>query len=411
MATFSQYGVGGFSGETIAADESYIGALGAFQMMEESAQNERAVFEFVLGCDFAEAATNNGVMTESEFEAINEASNGGIFSKVIAFFKKLIGKIKGIFKNAIDKITAICTKDGKELVRKFDKQINEKLNSGEYSDDRFKYEWCEANASFLSAAPVNLIKGFSGVTISCENSAVNGNSVLSVLANAKFARNESDTRDRGANKDDLDNYNNNKASSVSQANGAKALTSDELSDYKDNLLSAVMGSGKTTDASSFSKDFDEEAFESKDTVEGLTSARIDHCVDVLKNYEKSTKTLEKAERDLEKNIQNNIIKPAQNIEKEMQKRSRNDSANYGAVSALARTLAQSTISMGNVLSSVSSMTVASLLAAIKKEYKQSRALYIKAATYTKKRAKNEAALLEAYIDVSNNEVDEMMPEC
>ena len=96
MATFSQYGVGGFSGGTIAADESYIGALGAFQMMEESAQNERAVFEFVLGCDFAEAATNNGVMTESEFEAINEASNGGIFSKVVDFFKRMIEKIKGI---------------------------------------------------------------------------------------------------------------------------------------------------------------------------------------------------------------------------------------------------------------------------------------------------------------------------
>lgn len=395
MATFSQYGVGGFSGGTIAADESYIGALGAFQMMEESAQNERAVFEFVLGCDFAEAATNNGVMTESEFEAINEASTGGIFSKVVDFFKKMAAKIKGIFKNVIDKINAMCTKDGKELVRKFDKQINEKLNNGEYNDDKFSYKWCEVNDFDFDYVKMYMTK------IKCTN-AVNDNDIYQAMVGARQLKKFIDSGvDDDADKKDLDDYN--------KSDDSKALTSDELKDYKDAALSSLLG--ESTEASTFANDVDEKSFESEDTIEGLTSSRIDECVKVLKGADKCIRDLEKQQTTTEKYIRDKFIKPAENIEKELKNRSRNNSKNYGAASAAARSLAQCVISMGNVLTSCSGMAVTANIAAVKKYYKQCRALYIKAATYTKKRAKNEATLLEAYVDVSNNEVDEMMPEC
>ena len=145
MGTFSQYAMTGATslGEPIVANESYIGAIGAYECMEESCRNDRAIFEHVLGCDFAEAMANHGAITESDFDVLNEASGTGIFSKVIEFFRKLGEKIKGIIQNAIDKITAMCTKDGKELYNKFKKQINEKMSDGTYSPDHFKYKWCD----------------------------------------------------------------------------------------------------------------------------------------------------------------------------------------------------------------------------------------------------------------------------
>ena len=124
MAVYSQFASGSFDGEAIVANESYVGAIGAYQMMEESSMNQHAIFEHVLGCDFVEAQANFGYVSESTYEAINEASGEGIFSKVIAFFKKMIEKIKGIIQNMINKVKAVFTKDGKKLVSKFEKTIN-----------------------------------------------------------------------------------------------------------------------------------------------------------------------------------------------------------------------------------------------------------------------------------------------
>lgn len=409
MATFSQYGVGGFSGGTIAADESYIGALGAFQMMEESAQNERAVFEFVLGCDFAEAATNNGVMTESEFEAINEASDGGIFSKVVAFFKKMIEKIKGILKNAVDKIKAMCTKDGKELVRKFKDQVNKKFTNGDFNDGSFSYTYCEYNHSL--AAPEEVAAEFDAglskmVEIpirSSDNKRFDGKKIEQILAHATDLKSVSDRRSSSNDKagdTELDKYYDGDAS--------KALTSSDLSDYKDDVLSALI---PNTTVSDFSKDFDEYVFKDEEKfTDGLNNKHLTAAIDMLQNYEKCTQKLEKAQSKLEKKIRDSYIKPAQKLDKEIS-RSQKDRTKFYGSSAHVRTCAQAVISMGNALTSCIGTASAAYLTAYKKDYKQSRALFIKAATYNRKKAKNEAALLEAYVDVSNDEVDAMMPEC
>ena len=90
MAVYSQFATGGFDDDAIAANESYVGAIGAYQMMEESSMNQNAIFNHVLGCDFVEAQADHGFVSESTLEAVNEASEGGIFAKVVAFFQKLV---------------------------------------------------------------------------------------------------------------------------------------------------------------------------------------------------------------------------------------------------------------------------------------------------------------------------------
>lgn len=418
MATFSQYGVGGFSGGTIAADESYIGALGAFQMMEESAQNERAVFEFVLGCDFAEAATNNGVMTESEFEAINEASDSGIFGKVVAFFRKMVEKIKGILKNVVDKIRAMCTKDGKELVRKFKDQVNKKVANGDLRDGHFSYKYCPYKSNLKSPDEIaqfytdNLTKMLT-TTIKTDNKSFDGKTIEGILTDATSEKTAHDsiksTTITKAGQDSLNDYYDGKEVGTSYAKDAsKALTSSEISDYKDDVLSTLISN---TTVSDFAKDFDEYIFDDEETfTDGLNNRHLDNAIDMLQNYEKITQKIEKAQSTSEKTIKNDYIKPAEKIDKEMNRVSK-DRNKFYISSAHARTCAQAVISMGNAVISCIGTATAGYLAAYKKDYKQSRALYIKVATYNKKAAKNEAALLEAYVDVSNDEVDAMMPEC
>lgn len=418
MATFSQYGVGGFSGETIAADESYIGALGAFQMMEESAQNERAVFEFVLGCDFAEAATNNGVMTESEFEAINEASDGGIFGKVVAFFKKMVEKIKGILKNVVDKIKAMCTKDGKELVRKFKDQVNKKVANGDLRDGHFSYKYCPYKSSLQSPDEIaqfytDSLDKMLGAKIKSDNKEFDNKTIREILTASETQKTQHDSmKNTAINKraqGNLNDYYDGKAVGSSYGKDAsKALTSSEISDYKDDVLSALM---PNTTVSDFAKDFDEYIFDDEETfTDGLNNRHLDNAIDMLQNYEKITQKIEKAQSTSEKTIKNDYIKPAEKIDKEINRASK-DRNHFYINSAHARTCAQAVISMGNAVISCIGTATAGYLAAYKKDYKQSRALYIKVATYNKKAAKNEAALLEAYVDVSNNEVDAMMPEC
>ena len=127
MSTYSQYGANSFS-DDIVANESYDGIVGAYTAVEENAVNEHRIFESIIGRDFTEAYVAAGALDESALEAVNEASLGGIWEKVKAFFKKMAEKIAGVIKSIKDRIVIAFTRDGKELVRKYDKQIVRKIN-------------------------------------------------------------------------------------------------------------------------------------------------------------------------------------------------------------------------------------------------------------------------------------------
>lgn len=419
MGTFSQYAMTGATslGEPLVANESYIGAIGAYECMEESCRNDRAIFEHVLGCDFAEAMANHGAITESDFDVLNEASGTGIFSKVIEFFKKLGEKIKGIIQNAIDKITAMCTKDGKELYNKFKKKINEKMSDGTYSPDYFKYKFCDRTSNAAKVSIADGGKSFAatlfGITLpKCENEIISGNSITGIMQDGVHLKGYNTPKTLSQAVEDADKA---KADSKSRQNKldaynreekyTKSITSSEISEYKDSLCSAII---PNSEMSSFAKDYDEYVFESEDEKEGFTDTQYKFCQEKLSNHTKTTNNLDKEKRLFDKEIRN-VIKEAQNAQKTLTKISQD--GRMSMAGATARTCAATVITMGNAISAVGNSAYAAELAAIKKDYKQARSLWIKAATFTKKTAKNEAALLEAYDEVSDYEVDQMMPEC
>jgi hypothetical protein len=286
------------------------------------------------------------------------------------------------------------------------------MNSGVYTD-KFTFKWCKSTGKAVDRATI--AGKLYSEPIKAENPMINNKDIKGVLQFADANEFISHSADKNANKEDLDKFN--RGDSVDNSNGGnifdaksnKALDSDELKDYKDKLLGVVIDS--STDEASFNQDYDELVFEDEDTVEGLPSSIFDYAVEILTGYDKLVKTLEKFESTTDKAIRNDYIKPAEALNKKLSKKSHSDSKNYGTMSASARTLATAVISMGNVIQQVNTKYVGAALTAAKKDYKQSRALYIKAATYNKKKSANEAALLEAYVDVSNYEVDCMMPEC
>lgn len=414
MAVYSQFATGGFDDDAIAANESYVGAIGAYQMMEESSMNQNAIFNHVLGCDFVEAQADHGFVSESTLEAVNEASESGIFGKVVAFFQKLIEKIKGIINNMIKKIEAMFTKDGKKLVNKFKKDVQQKMNNGEFTDS-FKYKWSKFNESKTPDKTATLKDEFFDVKAKTStNLTINGVQQkdgwsiagLLALANKAFEYQNAATTDKSEkeNEELQKTYDN---AEKYEEHVLNPITSDALSDYKDAALSAWLG--QTTSVSDFAKDVDDEFFpDGEEEEEGLTNARLTSIISFLENDSKTVTALNKSKSLTEKKIKNTWIKPAQDINKKMNNLSTKKS--FRVTGAMARSCSSNVITMGNALTACSTMIYSAWGAAFKKNYAQCRAVFIKAATYKKKSAKNEAALLEAVVDVSNYEVDQMMPE-
>lgn len=404
MAVYSQFATGGFDDDAIAANESYVGAIGAYQMMEESSMNQNAIFNHVLGCDFVEAQADHGFVSESTLEAVNEASEGGIFAKVVAFFQKLVEKIKGIINNMIKKIEAMFTKDGKKLVNKFKKDVQQKMNNGEFTDS-FKYKWSKFNESKTPDKTATLDPKFFEVRAKVSGGNCNINDLLN-NAQKKFNSQDSMKSDaRDTEKDELQKAYDD--AEKAEDHVLNPITSDALSDYKDAALTAWLGT--STSVSDFAKDADEEFFpDGEEEEEGLTNARLTSIISFLENDSKTVSALNKSKSLTEKHIKNKWIKPAQDINKKMNNLSTKKS--FRLVGAEARSISSNVITMGNALTACTTMIYAAWGAAFKKNYAQCRAVFIKAATYKKKSAKNEAALLEAVVDVSNYEVDQMMPE-
>ena len=112
----------------IPVAEGYDFQTGTAMALIESARNDYAMFKAMLTVDSKEcqiqreSASIEGYVTEGEITSLAEAAAGGIWSKIVALFKKLIAKVKAIFSNFIARITGLFAKDA-TLVKKYKKQI------------------------------------------------------------------------------------------------------------------------------------------------------------------------------------------------------------------------------------------------------------------------------------------------
>ena len=426
MGVYSQYSntVSGM-GNTVVADESYVGAIGAYQMIEESEINSYNIFESVIGRDFAEAGNNIGAITESDMEAINEASASGVWQNVVSFVQKIWEKIKGILNSIKTKIQGTLTKDGKALYKKYEKTINSKLNNGQLSDFKFKWKSLKHDND-ISNTFGGVIKGFLSNEEKCtlykeinanlkaadtfksdisdgnkkeQNDNVNGNRFKGV----KYSDNSDDI----AKINDTEDYGNDKSKDNF---GFRPYTSDECTDMLETALAEICKTfdnnvGDTVTAKEFPKEFHDAIFEDEEEKDKFSDVQND-IAEILQGGKKILDGIDSAQKQSDRTFKETRTK-ASNIQKAMQKANESKST-QSTFAAAANRLAGRTTTCLNIISRVSGMAFSAATAVTKEHIKQCRAVWIKAAAYNQKKAPyEEATLLEAMADVSDYEVEEM----
>ena len=101
----------------IPVNEAYDAAFGCAHILADCQVNDMALFESTIYSDIAEVRS-----IQEGYGYVNENAFTGVLKKLAEAFKKILGKIKGIFKAFIAKLTG-AFKDGKELVKRYEKQI------------------------------------------------------------------------------------------------------------------------------------------------------------------------------------------------------------------------------------------------------------------------------------------------
>ena len=101
----------------IPANEAYGAAFGCAQILADCQANDMALFESTIYSDIEEIRSIN-----EGYGYVNENAFTDVIKKIVEMFKKLLAKIKGIFKAFIAKLTG-AFKNGKDLVKKYEKQI------------------------------------------------------------------------------------------------------------------------------------------------------------------------------------------------------------------------------------------------------------------------------------------------
>lgn len=398
MGVYSQYAASVAESSVGFADESYAGVAGAYRMMEESAINSHSIFEAVIGRDYVEAynAINPSIVSESDLEAVNEASIGEIWGKVVAFVQKLWQKLLGILKSIKDRVAAVFVRDGKELVNKYKKDILKKVTNGDFTD-KFKFKWKETknkSADYLGT----------GLQILLSSSEA-GSELSTNFNNAEKSKSEHDAGN-GIDASTADGRENiakiNDTSEDKGLPGIRPYTSDEITTMTEKTLGQIIKSNSDVSKKDFPKEFHDMWFEDEDEKDNF-SAKMDDIIDTLNGAKQGFKDIEKAEKTVNNHFKD-FRKKSENISKEMSKLAGKDANTDWA--ATANRQASRAITCLNVISTCSTATISAWTACFKEEVKQARAVWIKAATW-RKTATTESTLLEAVEQVSDFEVEQM----
>lgn len=378
MSTYSQYGANSFS-DNIVANESYDGIVGAYTAVEENAVNEHRIFESIIGRDFTEAYVAAGALDESALEAVNEASLGGIWEKVKAFFKKMAEKIAGVIKSIKDRIVIAFTRDGKELVRKYDKQIVRKINDRKMT--HFTYTFY---SDFDSA-----MKGANDISTQIQALVNKSDAYTALLTEWDDAKK---TYEIGVSKGDA----------ASQEKDAyKTLTEDELTEYKEKAYGQCCGDSSVTNRKELINKLTKEVKDNADETEGLDSAGYARIKSALTDGQKFIKSLENAETKVKK-LYKDAIKNCEEMQREANKTKSN--TDYKANAAEVNMHASNAIRLGNILTTVATDLLTAHTSQAQMIYKNARSIFTRAATYG---GKDEAAFMEAVSQVSDYEADQI----
>lgn len=139
MGIYSANRVAGMNESSVRPNLSYIGTTGAARAMYESTINMHTLEESMLMSDFAEVkGLTEGTILESELKSINENAVTDFVKKGKELLKKLMEKIKGIFKTVYAKLTKWFLRNGKAYVAMHRKTVLTKSLDSNFEIDKYR---------------------------------------------------------------------------------------------------------------------------------------------------------------------------------------------------------------------------------------------------------------------------------
>lgn len=263
----------------ISANKAYGAALGCAQILADCQTNDMALFENTIYNDFAEVrAVQEGV------GYVNENAFTDIIKKIVEMFKKLLAKIKGIFSAFLAKLTG-AFKNGKDLVKKYEKQIIKYAN---WKD--FKCKGIRVPKS--NGLQSSIDKLFQANKVCAIGYSIDTNKE-NVLVDTKLDGYKEVDKIKDADSEDIKN-------AIIKLYVPDAKVTD-IADLHENIMDYLFN--------------DEETLDGDDQVKGASYFSADWIKTILSESEKWEKTVKKFNDKLEKNI-NTII---DNLEKDNDK--------------------------------------------------------------------------------------------
>ena len=327
--------------------EGYDFQTGTAKLLIESARNDYAMFKAMLSVDSKEAQIKNesaDYVMEGELMSLSEAAGSGIWQKIVELFNKLLAKIRSIFSNFIARLTGLVAKD-KTLVKKYKSKI---LNKGSVLNNM------EIKYSKVKSDPIEK-------NISTESLQLN---------------------------DLLDKYDDNRDEMV------KTYLSDQFPGT----------SGAPTEKSEYAKALHEFYFEEQTTgkVKDFNTS-IAAIVTWFENYEKKLKTIKENQKKLETNIAN-IIKQATTKKNNASKNA--DATKPDSLDELSE--AKKIYDSGLVYQEIVSYANKCLLNEIHFDYKQHKAVFMKAVTVDPNKLQESSIYADAVAEAAADNVDDVI---
>ena len=267
----------------IPANEAYGAAFGCAQILADCQANDMALFESTIYSDIEEIRSIN-----EGYGYVNENAFTDVIKKIVEMFKKLLAKIKGIFKAFLAKLTG-AFKNGKDLVKKYEKQI---IKYSNWKDFKCKHVRVPKKENIMQSIN-DIFQKINGVAVKYGISTVGG-------ADSEILK---DT--------ELTNYNT-----------AKKIDDADAEDLKNAIVEKYIPDCK--DINDLHTDVMDKLFEDEETIEGddqVTSASYfsaNWIKTTLSDGEKWEKEVKKYNDKLEKNI-NTVIDNLNKVDDELAK--------------------------------------------------------------------------------------------
>lgn len=327
---------------------SYVGTAGLARIKHECALNDFALFEAALMNDMREInGIQEGTILESEFGVLREASIKGFFESVKNMLRKLGAKIQSVFQTVIANISKYVVRNGKAFVNVNRDRILK--NIGKFGDKKID------NYRKMTHNPVDLAKGMEKMKDVFTYSALEKNAEKS--------------------KDDISKEFCNTYDYLKSANGDIGKIDEAIKDY-------CFGSEETVRLSSFTRS------EIAEMMANLSKPNGKYIKDARKAADNAKKAINKAIDEVD-----NAQKKAENAAKNDKKDA--DTKVFDGMRTVASTY-----------QSIVTSATSGVIAAIRFNMKQDRAVLTKMASGIKVTSEN--AILEAMLmEEATDEVDEI----